>query len=308
VRRLAISKTAEEKGRDLSTDLRQSRGVRAAVLGHIEWVDFVRVERMPRAGEIVRALEAWEEPAGGGGVAAGQLARLAGEATLFTALGNDERGRRARAELPRHGVRVEAATRPEPQRRAVTFVDGDGERTITVIGNRIAAAAADPLPWDDLARTDAVYLCAADAAAIRLARKARVLVATSRILPVLREAAVELDCLVGSADDPSERYQEGDLDPAPRLVVRTRGREGGEFFEPGGARRRYTAAPLPGPIVDTYGAGDSFAAGLAWALAGGAAPEAALAFAARCGAAALTGRGGFAGRLTTPRAGASTRA
>src|SRR5438874_2096280 len=62
--------------------------MRTAVLGHIEWVDFVRVERLPRSGEILRALEAWEEPAGGGGVSAGQLAELAGACTLYTALGN----------------------------------------------------------------------------------------------------------------------------------------------------------------------------------------------------------------------------
>ncbi|HUE39952.1 MAG TPA: PfkB family carbohydrate kinase, partial [Candidatus Binatia bacterium] len=90
--------------------------LRAAVLGHVEWVDFVRVERLPRSGEIVRAVDAWEEPAGGGGVAAGQLAKLAGSCTLYTALGNDDRGRRARDELAKHGVRVAAATRAEAQR------------------------------------------------------------------------------------------------------------------------------------------------------------------------------------------------
>ena len=271
--------------------------MRTAVLGHVEWVDFVRVERLPQSGEINRALEAWEEPAGGGGVAAGELAALAGACTLYTALGNDERGRRSRAELPRVGVRVEAASRNEPQRRAVTFVESPGERTITVIGNRIAASANDPLPWHELARTDAVYICAADAAAIRLARGARVVVATARILPVLREAAVELDALVGSKNDPSERYRDGDLEPKPKLVVRTDGAKGGEFWLPGGPIERFRAAPLPGPIVDTYGAGDSFAAGLAYGLATQDSPRAAIAFAARGGAAALTRRGAFGGRL-----------
>src|SRR2546423_2766822 len=102
--------------------------MRTAVLGHIEWVDFVRVERLPRSGEIVRALESWEEPAGGGGVSAGQLAELAGARTLYTAVGNDERGRRAREELPRLQVRVEAATRAEPQRRGGGGVGAGGGR------------------------------------------------------------------------------------------------------------------------------------------------------------------------------------
>ncbi len=271
--------------------------MRTAVLGHVEWVDFVRVETLPRPGDIVRALDAWEEPAGGGGVAAVQLAKLAGACTLYTALGEDERGHRAREELPRHGVRVEAASRAESQRRAVVFLDGTKERTITVIGPRLASTAGDPLPWDALAETDAVYLCAADAAAIRLARRARILVATARILPVLREAGVTVDALVGSLRDPSERYAEGDLSPRPKLVVRTEGEKGGEFWEDGGAPRRFEPAPPPGPMVDAYGCGDSFAAGLAYGLADTGSAEAAIAFAARCGAAALTGRGAFEGQL-----------
>lgn len=271
--------------------------MRTAVLGHVEWVDFVRVERLPEPGMIVRALESWEEPAGGGAVAAAQLAKLSGSSTLFTALGDDDRGRRTRRELPLLGVRVAAGRRSEPQRRAITFVDGQGERTITVIGDRIAARASDPLPWGSLARTDAVYLCAADAAAIRLARRARVLVATARILPVLCEAAVEIDALVGSARDPSERFEDGQLLPAPRLVVRTEGEAGGEFRPAGGAPQRYAPAAPPGAIVDTYGCGDSFAAGLAFALADGGSQREAVAFAARCGAAALTGRGAFQGQL-----------
>jgi hypothetical protein len=45
----------------------------------------------------------------------------------------------------------------------------------------------------------------------------------------------------------------------------------------------WKAAPLPGPAVDSYVAGDSFAAGLTYALAQGRAQEEAVAFGARCG-------------------------
>ena len=65
-----------------------------AVVGHVEWVEFLRVEAVPRPGEIVHALERWEEPAGGGAVAAVQLANLNGSVHLFTALGEDELGLR----------------------------------------------------------------------------------------------------------------------------------------------------------------------------------------------------------------------
>src|SRR4051812_25934272 len=111
--------------------------MRVAVVGHVEWVEFARVERMPAAGEIVHALETWEGPAGGGAVAAVQLARLAGNCLFLTALGNDELGRRAKSGLQALGVQVEAAWRKEAQRRAFVHLDAGAERTITVIGERL---------------------------------------------------------------------------------------------------------------------------------------------------------------------------
>lgn len=268
--------------------------MRLAVVGHVEWVDFVRVERVPRAGEIVRAGEVWSEAAGGGAVAAAQLVKLAGEAMLLTALGDDELGRRAREQLVAQGVTLHALALPEPQRRAVTFLDETGERTITVLGDKLCPRGRDRrLPWHELAEADGVYFVSGDAAALQAARRARVLVATARELPTLAEAGVELDALVGSGEDIGERYRPGDLDPPPKLVVTTAGALGG-WAQPGGPFR---AAEPPGPIVDTYGCGDSFAAGLAYALAAGRELDNALALAARCGAAVLTGRGPYPGQL-----------
>jgi ribokinase len=268
--------------------------VRVAVVGHVEWVEFVRVEAVPRPGEIAHAFETWEEPAGGGAVAAVQLRRLAGGCSLFTALGSDELGRRARAELTRLGVEVRAIPDAEPTRRAFTLVDDTGERTITVLGEKLRPRGGDSrLPWRELAGLDGVFFVSGDAEALHHARMARVLVATARELPTLREAAVQLDALVGSGEDEGELYRAGDLDPAPDLVVTTSGGLGG-WVQPGGPFR---PAPLPGPMVDAYGCGDSFAAGLTFALARGAAVEEALSLAARCGAAVMTGRGPYAGQL-----------
>jgi ribokinase len=267
--------------------------MRVAVVGHVEWVEFLRVPDVPKAGEIVHVLDAWAEPAGGGAVAAVQLCKLAGGADFFTALGDDEIGRRAAEQLSALGLRLHVAWRNEPQRRAVTFVDGRGERTIVVIGDRIVPAGADPLPWSELAAMDGVYFTGGDVAALRAARAARALTATPRAMETLREAQVELDALVGSAHDAGERYEPGEIEPPPKLYVATAGAAGGTMT-PGGA---FPAAPLPGPVVDTYGAGDSFAAGLTYGLAAGMSAADAVALAARCGAASLTGRGAFAGQL-----------
>jgi ribokinase len=268
--------------------------MRVAVVGHVEWVEFARVEAVPRPGDIAHAFETWEEPAGGGAVAAVQLRRLAGSCVFFTALGADELGRRARAELGRLGVDVRSIPEAEATRRAFTFVDDSGERTITVLGEKLRPRGGDSrLPWRELIGLDAVYFVSGDAVALRQARLARVLVATSRELETLREAEVQLDALVGSAEDEGEVYRPGDLDPPPRIVVTTSGALGG-WVQPGGPFR---SAPLPGPIVDTYGAGDCFAAGLAFALGRGDPVEDAVALAARCGAAVMTGRGPYEAQL-----------
>lgn len=272
--------------------------MRVAVIGHIEWVRFLRLAAFPRPGQILHAEECWEEPAGGGSVAAAELARLAGSCLFYTALGNDAIAERTRELLEAHGIAVRAAAREEPQRQATTLLGPGGERTIIVHGPASGPLGADDLGYDELRRCDAVYLCKADPPLIRLAREARVLVATARILPALAEARVPLDALVRSRDDESERYEPGDLDPPPRALVVTEGRAGGSY-EAEGVSGRYLPAPLPGPPCDSYGAGDSFAAALCHALAAGEALAPALRFAAERGAAALARPGalGERGRL-----------
>ena len=49
--------------------------MRFAVVGHVEWVEFAKVERVPEPGEIFQASDWWAEAAGGGGVASVRLAR-----------------------------------------------------------------------------------------------------------------------------------------------------------------------------------------------------------------------------------------
>ena len=271
--------------------------MRAAVVGHVELIEFLPVEHVPRAGEIVSAEKSWTEAAGGGSVAARQFAQLADSVLFFTALAADEPGHRAKAELEARGIEVHATSVDPPQRRGFTYVDEVGERTITTIGPKIGPRGHDnSLPWHELARCDAVYFCAGDVDALRVARRGRVLVATARELATLRRGAVELDALVGSGKDEAELYQPGELDPSPRLVVTTSGALGG-WAQPGGP---FTAAPPPVPRADSYGAGDCFVSGLAFALAAGLETVEALAFAAQCGAGALAGPGVHAEAVALP--------
>jgi ribokinase len=267
--------------------------VRLAVVGHVEWVEFVSGDHAPAPGEIVHASHGFEEPAGGGAVAAVQLARLAGGAELFTALGGDDLAARSRKRLGDFGVRVHAAPRDQPTRRALTFLDSKGERTITTIGERLAARGGDALDWESLAAADGVYFTAGDGGALREARAARVLVASPRAGTVLTEEGVKLEALVYSDNDEFERRFARELEPRPELLVATRGALGGRYEDPEGGGGSWTAAPIPGPVADSYGCGDSFAGALTYGLATGDDPDAALAVAAQAGAACLTRRGPY---------------
>src|ERR687888_413091 len=181
------------------------------------------------------------------------------------------------------------------QRRAFVHLDASAERTITVIGERMGPHGSDELPWDELAQADGVYFTAGDADAVRKARAAQRLVATTRANEVLVPAHVQLDVLVRSARDPGEQYVQ--LDPAPRFVAETNGALGGTLVASDGATTHWPAAPLPGPAVDAYGAGDSFAAGLTFGLAKDLQADEAVRIGARCGATVMTGRGPYSARL-----------
>ena len=222
--------------------------MRVAVVGHMEWCEFAQVPHVPNPGEIIHAARTFEEPGGGGAVAAVQLMKLAGSATLFTAFGDDETGHRSQDRLEELGLEVEGDFRPEPQRRAFVHVDDPGERTITVLGPRLGPRGADSLDWDRLDDTDAVYLTAGDVEAVRHARRARVLVATPR----------GLDTLVGRARGAGrarvERPRSRRAVPPgrPRSRAEARGAhpgrdQGGEWETASGERGKWGPAPLPGP-------------------------------------------------------------
>jgi len=210
--------------------------VRCAVVGHVEWVEFARVPRLPESGTIVHAHESWTDPAGAGPVMARQLARLAGRCEFFTVLGDDELGHRSERRLAELGIDVHAQHRAST-RRAWTHIDGNGERTITVLGDKLLPRA--PLP---LGGYDAVYFVSGEPSALHAARAAPFVAATAREQATLREAGVPLDLLVGSLNDETERFQ-GGVDAANVVLT-----DGGRGCIANG--ERFPAAALPGPVVD----------------------------------------------------------
>lgn len=272
---------------------------RVGVVGHIDCVTFAIADRLPAAGEITHADESFDLAAGGGAVAAVQLARLGGTSLLLTALGDDELGDAAIEQLTARGVDVQAARHDRTRtRRGWTFLTDDHERTITMLDPRVVPSAADALPWSRCGDLEVVYFTGGDTGALRNARAARVLVATARAGDVLLNAGVELDVLVASATDPGEALDPAGLDQPPRLVVRTAGASGGNWAAADGSSGSWAAVAPPGPAVDAYGCGDAFAAALAYGLGAGLGLDEALALGARCGAHVMAGRGPYGAMLS----------
>ena len=269
---------------------------RVAVVGHVEWITHGH-GLMPRPGEIRYLGDPFDEPAGGGGVSAAQVAKLGAEALFYTALGSDDAGRASAERLREIGVEVLASVHPDPQTRGVSAVDASADRAILVIGGPTSARIEEPLPWDDLAACDAAFFTGHDSATVSAARRARALVVTSRRLTRLIESGVRADVLIASASDPTETVDPDALPVRPAAIVWTEGGHGGRYETDDGRSGRWDPAPLPGPPVDSYGCGDSFAAGLTVGLGRGLDLEAALALGARCGAHCLTGRGALGAQL-----------
>jgi ribokinase len=269
---------------------------RVAVVGHVEWVDFLVVPRLPVAGEILHVDAAHEAPAGGGAMAAYALRSLTGACAFFCAVGDDARAARTVAMLRDAGLDVRAQRWVgREQRRVVTYLTPEA-RTITVLGPRLVPHGGVEA---ELSSFDGAFLTTGDADAVRAARAAAVLVATPRAREPLIEAGVPVDVLVGSAHDPGEAV-DAELRAAvrPRYVVRTEGAAGGSWEADDGSTGRWSATPLPGAPVDDYGCGDAFAAALTAALARGDGIAAACATGAQVGAALLCERAPSVGDLS----------
>ena len=199
--------------------------MKVAVVGHVEWIEFVEVEAVPQAGRdrrrrprSGRSLPAAARRGGGAG-AARRRARshgLLGGDDLGAQRAGQARGGSASASTP-PARRAAAARLQLPRRRR----GADDHRHRDKLG---PPGGDGSLPWEELDESRRRLLHAGDAEAVR-AGAARACAGRDRPLaPTLHAAGVELDALVASGEDDAERYQAGDLDPPPRLVVSTAAR------------------------------------------------------------------------------------
>ena len=236
-----------------------------AVIGHVEWINFLKVDQLPIPGVISHSKKSHEYPAGGGSIIAKTLSELnSNQIHFFTALGNDDYGEKCFKILSSMGIKLHVAWRNKPTRRGFSLIDSQGERAITVIGERLAPNCKDNLDWEILKKMDGIFITASDSEIFKLSRSAPILCTTPRVgLDTINKSNVLLDGLIGSNLDPGEVFSLSELSLQPKYTIKTEGEKGGIIF-PGG---RYKAFKNKKLKVDSYGCGDSFAAGIIYGMA-----------------------------------------
>ena len=235
-----------------------------AVIGHIEGMNVLEVDQLPQPGIISHAINSLEYPAGGGALIANILRNLTiNEVHFFTSLGNDYYGDKSFNILENMGIKLHIAWRDKPTRKGFSLIDSNGERSITVIGDRLAPNHKDKLDWSILKNMDGIFITAADSEIFKKSRDAKTLCTTPRAgLNIINKSKIFLDGLIGSNHDPGEVFSLSELTIKPKYIIKTEGEHGGIVF-PGG---RYKAFANKKEKVDSYGCGDSFAAGILFGL------------------------------------------
>jgi len=255
---------AVEKNNRFEQDKFKKGNLNFAVIGHVEWMNFLNVDQLPKPGVISHSKKSLEYPAGGGSIIAKTLSELTlNKIHFFTALGNDDYGDKCFKILSNMGINLHVAWRDKPTRKGFSLIDSQSDRAITVIGERLAPNSNDNLEWSILKNMDGIFITASDSEIFKMARSASILCTTPRVgLNTINKSNVLLDGLIGSNLDPGEFFSLSELAVKPKYIIKTEGENGGIIF-PGG---RYKALKNQKPKVDSYGCGDSFAAAILYGM------------------------------------------
>ncbi len=257
-------------------------------------------------------------PGGSGANTAAWLGHL-GVATVFVGcVGDDSFGREAARALREAGVTPRLAIAgAATSGTCIVLVDATGERTMLPDSGANARLAPEHLPRDVFLTGGHLHLSgytllrpATRPAALAALAKARAAGMPTSIDAVsaapladaggesFRHLASGVDAALVTLDEAEVLCGSRDPDaiaaallPGFREVVLKLGAGGAEWRGPGGGLARAPAAAPAGPVVDTTGAGDAFAAGWLAARREGREPVTALSLACALAATAVTRRG-----------------
>jgi ribokinase len=290
---------------------------RVCVIGSSNLDFTVVVPRLPRPGETVSGHDLVLSPGGKGANQAVAARRLGAEVRFVTLVGTDPMGDRLVAALREAGLPAESLLRTADSATGVALiaVDAAGHNQIAVapganhrLTPELAATHQAALAWADVVllqlETPIETVRWALGEARRLGKTTILNPAPARVLPLPADLLVQVDYLTPNEIEAGlltgrEVAGLGGAEAAGRALVATGvgaavvtlGADGAVLVG------RATARHVPGfavSAVDTVGAGDAFAGGLASALAAGASANDALVVANAAGALACTRRGAIA--------------
>ncbi|GAA4698197.1 ribokinase [Pseudonocardia yuanmonensis] len=271
---------------------------RVVVIGAVNVDMVVRAPRLPGPGETVVGPAVERFGGGKGANAAVAAARAGAEVRYIGAVGADDVGAGALAELRAEGVDVDgvAVLDGVPTGVALIAVDADGENQIAVGAGATAAvdaeavrsAVAGSAGWAGCVLVSTEIPEEAVAAAVEAAAAEGIpcVVNSAPVLPVLgtlltygpvptpnaTESRDLAALLSGGGGGLTEDTVEGRATALARRakaeVVVTLGGDGALVVDPGGRAERVPAHPAP-EVRDTTGAGDTFNGVLAAGLAAG---------------------------------------
>lgn len=268
-----------------------------------------RAARQPRMGETILGSAFAIGPGGKGSNQAVAAARAGASVTFVSRIGEDAFGRMARDMYAAEGIALRAAPTATATGAAYIFLEeGTGQNAIIIypgaageIGEADVAAAAEAIRGSRVFMTQLEQPVPAALAALRLAREAGATTILNPApaaplppaiwplcdlaLPNESEAAALAGLPVtGPAEARAAAARLRDLGAGAVLV--TLGANGAFLSAPGS--ERHLPALAAGPVVETTGAGDAFAGGLAAALALGASLAEAARFATATAAISVT--------------------
>jgi ribokinase len=285
---------------------------RVFVVGSTNVDRTVQVRRLPRPGETALGDALAVSPGGKGANAAAAAARAGATVVFVSAVGDDADGEGAIATLRAEGVGVEAvAVRDDaPTGAALIVTDADGANLIAVAvgaNGRVepehVAGSLAGLGATDVVLVSAEIPDAAVEAAVRAGAQggAATVLDPAPARPSLLEAARIGAILTPNESEALELTGCTDVEEAAQRLAALSGRPAvvtlgaaGCLMVDSGTVTRLAAVPAAA-IVDTVGAGDAFAGGLAAAFARGEPLSEAAAAALQAAAASL----GYAGARPT---------
>lgn len=253
-------------------------------VGHAALDRIYRIESFPAEPTKVRALEAIESGGGMAANAAVTVARLGGEAELWSRTGDDSAGFTIRAGLKAERVDTRSVQAFEDSRTSTSaiIVDGRGERLI--VGMRDTAIPSGT-SWLPLERIEGASVVLGDLRWIEATRIAFERARKEGVITLLdadlgaREALPELLALADyaifsapalremSRAESDEQKLDEVLALGPRHAGVTLGAGGYRWREAGGGHGRQPGFDVD--VVDTTGAGDAFHGAFALMLAEG---------------------------------------